>query len=293
MTIIMIKKISKLLIPTLAIICIAVVVILNQDPVKSFNSQIIEPFDFPAYIQHSSDSCIVKQQQNSARQHFRRLYEEILVEESIAVTDSSGSRPLLPSTEASECFTTIFGAYFEIFSNSAKTLFNKKSWSKYELNGIKQEATTLLKEFNRGCGNREKNTLINYVKYVNGAYSAWELLHNAKSCGSYDKYKEYSNAASQYSDYPYMNNDEFVDIVQKVRKQAQTSWKNTINKSIQDFCEKDPSSFATFEECREEGNTILRNTEIFYSTFSDTAFGNARNRITAKTVKIEEYFNIQ
>ena len=234
------KKIIKIGVPILVLVIIVIIIAVTQKNINPLDGQRIESQEFETYVgQYIADS-ISGQTLANAQRGYQTIYDIIETETTISAKTSSGSTTLLSAAEADDCYKRIFDSYYTIYEQTANRLFSSSTWNANELKEIRNDANDLLK---RQGTSAKKDSLNNYVKYVNGYYSAKGLLNKSKHCTNLNSYQNLCNEAKKYKKYPYTNNSELKNIQRTVSSQAKGSWKRHLDKEVSNLCGMDNTSF--------------------------------------------------
>lgn len=239
------KKIIKIGAPILVLLGILAVIVITQKPIEKISSELtIRPFDFNAYVDKYIEDSISGKPREQAFRGYEKIYGVISTEASIVATQGAEKDSLLSSSEADDCFERAFKAYYSIFERDADQLFASSIWN--GLGGVKEGANDLMQR--RGISTLESEKLKKYVKYVDGYNAAKKLISNSRTCKNGDSYDYYCRQADQYKGEPYKNNSDLNNIVNVVKNNAMSSWRNSIENYVHIVCGRSCNYYKSYNE---------------------------------------------
>lgn len=271
------NRFLKIVLPLILIGVLAFVIYKANKTFNDIKPTPVGEFSFNAYV----DEMIQKEfkgkgnNYDQAKERYRRIYNVILTEENIKITDSKGERRHLLSNDSIQyCYEQAFAAYWPIYKNTVDAFF-ENDWSNKtaELNSIKDEA-----EFLKGRnGSSHHNALNQYIAYVDDYYKILAFAnkkvsgYNCRSSVEYDKLMREKNDYKKK--YPIYNNRALCNKLDSVPYKLKKRWENSV-------------SFYVNYTCK------AKDLDEFLSEF--TAIYNNTTFVVGKTVcdgKIEEFCN--
>lgn len=284
------KNIIKIGVPVLVLGGLIAIIAATQKSIDTLSSDLrIEPLDFNSYVDgYISDS--IKGQPNSAAQvAYNHLYDVITTESSISAKTPSGSTQLLSAEDAADCYGRAFTAYYSIFGAEANQLFSNTTWSDQNLRAVKTTAQMLM---TRQGAKKSADSLNHYIEYVNGYYSAIDLIDQSNYCSGANSYSNYLSKAKQYLGYPYKNNSKLKNITSEVSENAKTGWRNSITKEVDNICRRECSYYNSYSEFYQgDFQSAYNKIGDFNSAFSSSWGGDLKTKLEEKNTEIKTFFN--
>lgn len=284
------KNVIKIGVPILVLCGIIAIIASTQKTITEISSDLkISSHDFNAYVDGYMRDSVNIRPRSSAYQGYQKLYEIIATEASITVTRASGQMPLISSSEAEACYERAFQTYYSIYDNDASQLFSSSTWDESMLNEIKTEAQDLSQR--EGVSSSASENLRNYIKYVEGYYSAIKLIAQSRYCSSASAYDKYCKDAKLYQNVPYTNNSRLKNIAKDVSDNAQTGWRNSITNFVEMVCGRSCSYYSSYEEFYSGDYYIAKNKIDEYNNKFSTSWGrDLKNNLNNKNVEIMQCF---
>lgn len=283
------KNIIKIGVPFLVLVGIITLIISTQKPIEELSSDLrIEPFNFNSYVEKYITDSINGKTLDEARQKYNNIYDIISTEASVELKNSSQHSRLLEAQEAEELFSNAFKAYFMIFGNDADHVFVGQSWNESDLNKIKMESQRLLSQKGIQLG---KDSLNNYISYVNGYYAATKLIRNSQYCSGVNSYNDYCARTTAYQKYPYINNSRLKNISTEVSSNAREGWRSTIERYVNDICNHPNTYYSSYDDFYNGDLTSAYDRIKEYNNTTNSSWGkDLKSKLNSRDSELKTYF---
>lgn len=283
------KNIIKIGIPILVLGGLIAIIAATQKSINTLSSDLrIEPLDFDRYVDDYISDSINGHPNSAALVAYNHLYDVISTESSISAKTPSGSKLLLSAEDAADCYGRAFTAYYSIFGAEANQLFSNTTWSDQNLRAVKNTAKMLM---TRQGAKKNADSLNHYIDYVNGYYSAIDLIDQSKYCSGANSYSNYFSRAKNYLGYPYKNNSKLKNITSVVSDNAKTGWKRAITREVDNVCRRDCSYYNSYSDFYQgDYQSTYNKIDEFNSAFNTSWGDELRTRLGNKNTEIMKCF---
>lgn len=230
------NKYLKIILPCVVLIAIISIIIVTTSDKEATNEALKEvaPFNFVEYIEGKIDSEIT----DGEFEKYQMLYKEIETEEGLV--DVIENEKVLSRSDADECYSYLFNAYFEEFKNKADKCFSSSNWT--NCNKIRNEAEKLKKRRGSQSQTQALNKYITYVSTYNS------ICSKMMSCSSKTNYDEIRRSPA-VAEAPYTNNTRLKNALQT----AKSSWESYLQSEYQTFLYYSPSyGYGEFYQKKED-----------------------------------------
>ena len=194
----------------------------------------------------------------------------------------------MEAQEADELFSNAFKAYFTIFDNDANQVFVSQTWNESDLNRIKSESQKLLSQKGGLLG---KDSLNNYISYVDGYYEAIKLIYNSQYCSGGKSYENYCNKAAVFQKYPYINNSRLKSISTEVSSNAREGWRSSIKKYVDNICRQSDAYYSSYDDFYNGDLASAYDRIKEYNKMTNSSWGSdLKSKLNSRDSELKQYF---